>query len=116
MVCQIKTNKYFIKKMITNKDVEFLLRIFLLKNKIYEDFKNELKQRSFYGDVNTIKPLCKFFFDKKVYLGIINSFKWDTKKHNGSYWLGWNEKYDRIIQKLLNEGKLTSNCKEFYPL
>ncbi len=91
--------------MISNKDVEYILRIFLIKNKIYEDFKNGLSQSSF----NAIKPLCKFFFDKKVYLGIINSFRWDTKKHNGSYWMTWNEKYDHIIKKLLYEGKLVSN-------
>lgn len=100
--------------MISNKDVEFLLRIFLLKNKIYEDFKNSLRQRSFYGSINTIESLCDFLFSRKVYTNIINSFRWDIKKHNGFYWTAYNKKYNDIIQKLLDEGKLVFDYKEFY--
>jgi hypothetical protein len=95
--------------MISNKDVEYILRIFLIKNKIYEDFKNGLSQASFYGSFNTIESLCEFLFSKKVYLNLINSFRWDCKRHNLFHWMTWDEKYNHIIQKFLNEGKLVSN-------
>ena len=95
--------------MISNKDVEYILRLFLLKNKIYEDFKNGLCKDSFYGSVNTIESLCEFLFSKKVYLNLINSFRWDYKRHNLFHWMTWDEKYNHIIQKFLNEGKLVSN-------
>lgn len=98
--------------MISNKDVEYILRIFLIKNKIYEDFKNGLSKASFYGRFNTIESLCEYLFSKKVHLNLINSFRWDLEKHNHFQWATWNEKYDHIIKKLLDEGKFVSNYKE----
>jgi len=85
---------------MNRRDLEIVLRLFLIKNKIYEQFKHSLAKYPFRPEFKTIEGLCMNYtpsFDTSV----INSFAWSFKRPDGiNYWSHFDTKFFNICRKL----------------
>jgi hypothetical protein len=85
---------------MNRRDLENLLRLFLIKNKIYEQFKHSLAKYPFRPEFKTIEGLCMNFIPS-YNTSVINSFAWSFKRPDGiNYWSHFDTKFFNICKKL----------------
>ena len=83
------------------RDLEIVLRLFLIKNKIYEQFKYSLSNRSFRPEFKTIERLCMNYTPSYDATSFINSFRWNYERPDGrNQWMYFDTKFFKICRKL----------------
>ena len=82
------------------RDLEIVLRLFLIKNNIYEQFKHSLANGAFRPEFKTIEGLCTHYIPTYS-TSVINSFGWNNERPDGrNYWVRFDTKFYNICRKL----------------